>query len=174
MKSILKIIAVTIGVLALLAGGGYYFITQNSSKGAEITEIAEEIEESNAKVVAAKKDKTDDKKVESADPKMSEGKLQIYMHQMTHQKIVASEKKGAVEMTPENIEGLLTIVNTYGGHYKHTDFYLRELNKWKEGNFSNAVYVHNTIWDWHNGTVGRATGFMTPEQEQEFVERKFR
>ncbi|AIY06260.1 hypothetical protein Plano_2295 [Planococcus sp. PAMC 21323] len=167
MKSIMKIIGITIGVLALLAVGGYYMFTQNSSKGEEITKVAEVLKKKAEQTVSAEK-------VESEDLEMTEVDVQIHMHRMTHQKITASEKKGAVEMTPENIDGLLTIVNTYAGHYKHTDFYLKALNKWKEGDFSNAVYVHNTIWDWHGGTVGRATGFMTPEQEQEFVERKFR
>lgn len=163
----MKIMGITIGVLALLAAGGYYFIIQNSSKGAEITEVAEVLKNKAEETVSAEE-------VESEDLEMTEGELQIYMHQMTHQKIVASEKKGQVEMTPEHIEGLLTIVNTYADHYKHSDFYLEALNKWKEGDFSNAVYIHNTIWDWHGGTVGRATGFMSPEQEQEFVEKKFR
>lgn len=167
MKSIMKIIGITIGVLALLVAGGYYMFTQNSSKGEEITKVAEVLEKKAEQTVSAEK-------VESEDLEMTEVDVQTYMHRMTHQKIVASEKKGQVEMTPENIDGLLTIVNTYASHYKHSDFYLEALNKWKEGDFSNAVYVHNTIWDWHDGTIGRATGFMTPEQEQEFVERKFR
>ncbi|MCH4827393.1 MAG: DUF6241 domain-containing protein [Planococcus sp. (in: firmicutes)] len=171
MKSLLKTSAITIGVLALLVAGGYYFIIQNSSKGGDITKVAEEIEKSDDKAVAAEKD---DEKVDRDDLKMSEVELQIYMHKMTHQKITASEKKGAVEMTAEHIDGLLTIVNAYADQYEHSDFYLATLEKWKEGNFSNAVNVHNTIWDWHNGTVGRATGFMTPEQEQDFVERMFR
>lgn len=163
----MKIIGITIGVLALLVAGGYYMFTQNSSKGEEITKVAEVLEKKAEQTVSAEK-------VESEDLEMTEVDVQTYMHRMTHQKIVASEKKGQVEMTPENIDGLLTIVNTYASHYKHSDFYLEALNKWKEGDFSNAVYVHNTIWDWHDGTIGRATGFMTPEQEQEFVERKFR
>lgn len=171
MKSVLKTSAITIGVLALLVAGGYYFLAQGSAKGGDITKVAEEIEKSDDKAVAAEKD---DEKVDSDDLKMREGELQVYMHQMTHQKITASEKKGAVEMTPEHIDGLLTIVNAYADQYEHSDFYLATLTKWKEGNFSNAIDVHNTIWDWHKGTVGRATGFMTPEQEQDFVERKFR
>ncbi|ANU22530.1 DUF6241 domain-containing protein [Planococcus donghaensis] len=171
MKSVLKTSAITIGVLALLVVGGYYFFTQGSSTGGNITKVAEEIEENDNKAVAAEKE---DEQADSNDLKMSEGELQVYMHQMTHQKIAASKKKGAVEMTPEHIEGLLTIVNAYAGDYKHSDFYLATLEKWKEGDFSNTVNVHNTIWDWHGGTVGRATGFMTPEQEQGFVERKFR
>lgn len=110
MKSLLKTSAITIGVLALLVAGGYYFIMQNSSKGGDITKVAEEIEKSDDKAAAAEKD---DEKVDSDDLKMSEVELQIYMHKMTHQKITASEKKGAVEMTAEHIDGLLTIVNAY-------------------------------------------------------------
>lgn len=169
MKNMIKTTGVTLGVLALLAAAGYYFIVQNSSSGGEITKVADTIEKRVGKVDAAEKVGT-----EEEDADMKEIRLQINLHQMTHQKIIASKKKGAVEMTTENIDDLLTIVKANKHHYDHGDFYETALTAWQQGDFSNAVNVHNTIWDWHNGTVGRATGLMSAEQEQAFVDKHFR
>ena len=77
-------------------------------------------------------------------------------------------------MSEENIGNMLKIVKENYDHYKHSDFYEKTLLSWQEGDFSNAVSVHNTIWNWHNGTVGRATGLMSAEQEAEYVEKNFR
>ena len=93
---------------------------------------------------------------------------------MTHQKIEASKKDGAIEMTPERIDEMLKILRANEGSYDQYEFYEEALTAWEQGKFSNAVNVHNTIWDWHNGTVGRATGMMSKEREAEFVENNFR
>ncbi|MBT2571302.1 DUF6241 domain-containing protein [Planococcus sp. ISL-110] len=170
MKNMIKTTGVTLGVLALLAAAGYYFIVQNSSSGGEITKVADTIDKREGKEAKAEKVGTEED--DAAD--MQEIRIQINLHQMTHQKIIASKKKGAVEMTTENIEDLLTIVKANKDHYDHGDFYETALTAWKQGDFSNAVHVHNTIWDWHNGTVGRATGLMSAKQEQAFVEKHFR
>src|SRR5690606_39022000 len=169
MKMMVKTISITIGVLALLAGAGYYFFTQNSTSGGEITKVADKIEEREEKEGTPERSGT-----EEEDADMTEVDLQILLHQMTHQKISAGKKKGAVEMTQENIDGLLLIVQANKHLYKHGPFYEDTLTEWQQGDFSNAVTVHNTIWDWHKGTVGRATGLMSAEEEQEFVERHFR
>lgn len=169
MKLIVKTIGITFGLLALLAAAGYYFVTQHSSTDGEITEVAEEIEGREEQKVVAEESETD-----NVDVDMEEGQLQIYLHQMTHQKVAATKKIGAVEMTPENIENLLTIVSANKEYYEHGEFYETALTAWKQGDFSNAVDVHNTIWDWQNGTVGRATGLMSAEQERVFVQENFR
>ncbi|MBF6633760.1 MAG: hypothetical protein ITG06_06740, partial [Planococcus sp. (in: Bacteria)] len=102
MKMMVKTISITIGVLALLAGAGYYFFTQNSTSGGEITKVADKIEEREEKEGTPEKSGT-----EEEDADMTEVDLQILLHQMTHQKISAGKKKDAVEMTQENIDGLL-------------------------------------------------------------------
>ncbi|ANU27590.1 DUF6241 domain-containing protein [Planococcus versutus] len=175
MKSLIKTIVVTIGVLALLVAGGYYFITQNAAGESAITKVAKEIaKHDDSETSAEQQTVAQDGEWNDKDADMKEVTLQIYMHQMTHQKIIATKKRGVIEMSPVNIESLLLIVQENADHYEHADFYESTLAKWQEGNFSNAVTVHNTIWDWHNGTIGRATGLMSAEQEQEFVEQHFR
>lgn len=165
MKAVAKITAVTLAVLALLGGAGYYVLQSLSAPESEtIAEAAEKAEKSlegNGPLL-------------ESEVGMDEIELQIFLHRMTHQKIVATEKRGAIEMTPENIGNMLTVVQANYGQYEHSEFYEKALTAWQEGDFSNAVEVHNTIWEWHNGIVGRATGLMTAEQEEQFVQDHFR
>lgn len=170
MKTMVKTIAISLGVLALLAAAGYYFVLQHSSRGEEITEVAEKIKE-REEVQDTTANETASSETEAD---MSEQKLQIHLHHMTHQKVTAPKKIGAVEMTPANIDSLLTIVQANTDYYEHSDFYLAALTAWQQGDFSNAVNVHNTIWEWQEGTVGRATGLMSAEQESVFVEEQFK
>uniref|UniRef100_UPI003568D960 DUF6241 domain-containing protein n=1 Tax=Planomicrobium okeanokoites TaxID=244 RepID=UPI003568D960 len=155
-------------------GAGYWFMQDFlEDDGGEISKVAEEIEQ--REVSAETTETTEETKtVDKTDADMDEERVQIYLHQMTHQKITADKKRGAVEMSEENIGNMLKIVKENYDHYKQSDFYEKTLLSWQEGDFSNAVSVHNTIWNWHNGTVGRATGLMSAEQEAEYVEKNFR
>lgn len=177
MKSVLKTILFSVIGLAVLGGTGYWFLQGNfgagGNDGEDISAVAEQIalrKASNGDGASAESNEAADG--ERAD--MLESKVQVYLHQMTHQKIIATEKRGAVEMTPENIKNMLKIVRENYDYYENGAFYEDTLAAWEQGDFSNAVSVHNTIWTWHNGTVGRATGLMSAEQEQEFVEDHFR
>lgn len=161
MKIIVRVLLISLLVIALLGGVGYKFIQELSANDEErITEVAEVIEKQQVTT-------------EVEEPSMQEVQVQIYLHQMTHQKIVAEEKRGAIQMSPENIGNMLTIVRDNANLYEHAAFYEKTLVAWEEGDFSNAVSVHNTIWAWHNGTVGKATGLMTPEAEAAYVKRHF-
>ena len=168
MKIIVRVLLVSLLVLAVLGGVGFKFI-QELSTGDEdrISEVAEGIvqqEETTEDVEAS----------EQEEGEMKEGEVQTYLHRMTHQKIVAEEKRGAIEMSPQNIQNMLTIVRENAGNYEHSDFYEESLTAWEQGDFSNAVTVHNTIWNWHDGTVGKATGLMTPQQEADYVNENFK
>ncbi|TWT07084.1 hypothetical protein FQV26_04535 [Planococcus sp. CPCC 101016] len=174
MKSLFKTIAISFSVIALLAAGGYYFVMQHSSPNDEITSVAEEIESREVQDASDEESVTQASQATTGEADLEEWKLQVHLHQMTHQKVEAAKKIGAVEMTADNIENLLTIVEANENHYEHSDFYKSTLTAWQQGDFSNAVHVHNTIWEWHDGNVGRATGLMSAEQEQRFVEDTFR
>ncbi|WP_282020602.1 DUF6241 domain-containing protein [Planomicrobium okeanokoites] len=174
MKKVLQTILFSLIGLLLLGGAGYWFMQDFlEDDGGEISKVAEEIEQ---REVSAETTETaeETKTVDKTDADMDEERVQIYLHQMTHQKITADKKRGAVEMSEENIGNMLKIVKENYDHYKQSDFYEKTLLSWQEGDFSNAVSVHNTIWNWHNGTVGRATGLMSAEQEAEYVEKNFR
>lgn len=174
MKSLSKKIVISIIGLVLLGGAGYWFMQSNFlNDETDITKVAEKIEQRKETKTNedVKKEKEVAKKVEVD---MKEEQVQIYLHQMTHQKIVARKKYGAVEMTQQNISNLLRIVEENFDSYEQSKYYERTLMSWKQGDYSNAVSVHNTIWNWHNGTVGRATGLMSQEQEEAYVEKHFR
>lgn len=105
---------------------------------------------------------------------LSEDSFQSRLHQMTHQKVSADVKWGSIEITPESVAIMVALLERDGGKYKEEEYYWEVLNDWKVGNFSNAVHVHNTIWNWHNGTVGEAKRLFTPEEEEKFVLNNFR
>ncbi|KQU17891.1 hypothetical protein ASG65_25965 [Bacillus sp. Leaf13] len=93
------------------------------------------------------------------------------MHHMTHQKVIAEEKWGAVEMNSENINAVYEIVND-------SDFMLKGdllniVTGWKEGNFDNVAQDHNYFWEYQRGTVGRATGTLNSNEEAKFIENNF-
>lgn len=104
--------------------------------------------------------------------KWSEDKVISTMHQMTHQKIKASQKWGAVEMTEFRIRELITIVEE--SNFKQKSYLLTILNRWLEGDFSMVDRDHNGLWDLQGGTVGKATGILTPEEEQTYINGAFR
>ncbi|WP_208601389.1 DUF6241 domain-containing protein [Halobacillus dabanensis] len=106
----------------------------------------------------------------------TEETFQQQIHNMTHQKVIAAEKWGKQQITPEQIDRLLGILKTIEEterHYEHFDFYKKTLEAWDGGNFSNSVMVHNTIWEWQNGSVGKATGLLSEEEERQYIENNF-
>lgn len=102
---------------------------------------------------------------------MDEGEVLAAMNQMTHQKIKASEKWGAVEMTSGNIQELMILVSDRDFTYKMEILSL--LEKWSEGNFKGIDSDHNQILDMQGGTIGAATGVMSKAEEKEFIENAF-
>lgn len=159
MKQILATAFFSISFILLVGVGGYLLIEQGAPKDRQ-AETSEAIEQPEQVIVPGFSNE------------MNEAQLQFYLHEMTHSKVYAEDKWGkSRQMSPENIESLLTIVEA--NKYMEKSFYRNTLEEWREGNFSNAVDVHNTIWNWHNGTIGEATRLMTDEEEQAFIERNF-
>ncbi|MBX0314667.1 DUF6241 domain-containing protein [Planococcus glaciei] len=158
MKQILATTIISFGVIALLAVGGYWFIQREAAKG-EVQAPEVQPTEQTLEIVDTPF---------SVD--MDEKKLQDHLHEMSHSKVYAADKWGQVRLiTPTNISELQAIVET--GDFEKESFYLSTLEAWQKGDFSNAVEVHNTIWSWHGGTVGKATRLMTPEEEKTYLQR---
>lgn len=103
---------------------------------------------------------------------MSEDDLQQKIHDMSHQKVKAAQKWGSLEITPERIDHLISVVES--GNYEHSHVYLDILYGWKEGDFSEADKDHNTIWRLQGGTIGKATGVLSVAEEQKYIEKHFR
>lgn len=172
MKTVFKTMFIILVAVGVLGGAGNY--AYNSFTAPDEEEISQAAEQASEQLAQGQDTQAPKSGATSAAIGMEEGRFQTMLHQMTHQKIKASKKVGAIEMTPERIDEMLKIAHANENIYEHYEFYEKTLTAWEQGDFSNSVDVHNTIWDWHNGTVGRAIGLMTPEQEAEFVERHFR
>ncbi|WP_110928859.1 DUF6241 domain-containing protein [Bacillus massiliglaciei] len=102
---------------------------------------------------------------------MSELELVEIMHDMTHQKVKAREKWGAVPMIPETIAAVQDVI-------KHTEFehkqeLLEIVKQWKAGDFSQAVQQHNYFWEIQGGNVGDAYGLMSEEEEKKYIIKNF-
>lgn len=104
-----------------------------------------------------------DKKKESND---SNNKNTVYdeygvvnfIHKMSNQIINPADGKkfGVIKITPKNIEIALNSINNIKN--KEAKEYLeKELTKWKNGNFNNAVEVHNYVWHMLDGQIGIAS-----------------
>jgi hypothetical protein len=92
------------------------------------------------------------------------------MNEMCHQKVVANDKWGAVEMNKENIHKLQKAAKSEIGNEEVIEI----LNKWDQGDFSDIVSDHNEILGIQGGTIGEATGVMTEQEEKDFIENNFR
>lgn len=100
---------------------------------------------------------------------LTDAMYQEYIHGMSHQKVEANKKWGFYEIHPDRIEWLLDGLDQV--NVEHEDAYRSILEKWKDGNFADADVDHNVIWDLQGGTVGKATGILSQEEEQDYVEK---
>ncbi|WP_053071828.1 DUF6241 domain-containing protein [Ornithinibacillus contaminans] len=92
---------------------------------------------------------------------------QEYIHGMSHQKVEAEEKWGFYGIHPERINWLLESLEVV--ELEHEDVYREILEKWQQGDFSTADDDHNAIWTLQGGTVGKATGVLSAEEEQSYI-----
>ncbi|WP_213422581.1 DUF6241 domain-containing protein [Bhargavaea massiliensis] len=165
---------ILIGALALLAVAGliiyqYRFAYSEPEEVLTQDEFVETFEETEA---LEDVDGLDRVGVNGNSP---EGKILDVMHQMTHQKVVANQKWGAVPMTTRNIEQMESIVST-SEHIQSPEVkkqLLQIIAKWERGDFSEADMDHNYIWDLQNGTLGKARGLLSKEEELQFIEEWF-
>lgn len=104
---------------------------------------------------------------------MSEMKVQSAIHKMSHQKVLAKKKWGALPLTPERVKRLIQVVEENRNEYANADVYLEILYEWEKGYFVNVIIAHNEIWDLQGGTVGRAYDIASPEEEIEYIEKNF-
>lgn len=103
--------------------------------------------------------------------KMTEEQVQDAIHQMSHQKVRAEKKWGFIPLTRERVDRLIEVINA--NQYEHEDVYLDILKEWKESNFSNIDGNHNAVWVLQDGSVGKATGILTLEEEMKYIEQHY-
>lgn len=103
----------------------------------------------------------------------SEFAVQNAIHGMSHQKVKAADKWGFLPMTQDRIERLIVVVEENSSEYEESKLYLDILNRWLNHDFSRADKDHNAIWRLQQGTIGKATGLLTIEEEKAFIKKHF-
>ncbi|MFC0230309.1 DUF6241 domain-containing protein [Bhargavaea ullalensis] len=143
-------------LIAAFVGGYFYFLSSDGNGPEEASDLP---------VPAGDKDPP----LYSRPP--SEDRLMQDIHQMTHQKVAAKQKWGALQITQNRIDEMIGTVSS--GDYEHGDLYLDILGKWKDGDFTNSVKAHNAIWKLQRGTVGKAKRLSTTDEELKYIRDQF-
>lgn len=133
------------------------------------TEDGEEIEETVIEI-----DEIRDVPIEEELPNdMSENALRQAIHDMSHQKVRADKKWGFLPLTQERVERLIEIIEKNEGDYENANVYLNILKRWEKNDFTKVDKDHNIIWNMQSGTIGRAYGIMSAEEERAFIKKHF-
>lgn len=175
-------VSIVIGIiLAVLIGLNY--------GGFELVDIGAEPEKKQEKVEAKAVQDNDNKEKKKVDKQQTAkiGGIQYdigiddsssqdavieVMHKMTHQKVKAKEKWGAIPMIPDTINQVYNIVEN--SEFEQKDELLAILRKWKKGTFSEIDDDHNFFWTYQGGTVGEAYGIMSKSEEETFILNNFK
>ncbi len=104
---------------------------------------------------------------------MLDSQIADKIHAMSHQKIEADEKWGFLPLTTERVTRLIDVIETNKNEYSNSGLYLRILTRWSENDFSEIDRDHNEIWSLKGGTIGRATGILSYEEELEYIEKYY-
>jgi hypothetical protein len=106
------------------------------------------------------------------DQSSTEKEVMDTMHFMTHQKVMAEKKAGAVEMCKENVEKIFSILQSSDFERKET--LLEIAAEWRNENFTYIIEDHNYFWENDGGQVGKAYRVLKPADEEKFIENNFR
>jgi Family of unknown function (DUF6241) len=175
-KKIVIITGISLGILIVGSFGTFKIIENSSDYEAKRTAIENgTMDEYNA----AKDSKEQTRKIVSGfkegsgiEPGSEEYAVISAMHKMTHQKIKSDKKWGAIPMNDKNIKEIKDAIEN--NDYAKGPSLMRIITKWEEGDFNSIAQDHNSLWEMQGGTVGRAYGTMTPEEEAKFIENNFK
>ncbi|MED1203009.1 DUF6241 domain-containing protein [Heyndrickxia acidicola] len=167
MYGILSVLA-----LAIIFATVYYGFIHNTNvdKAASFSNVKEK-----SKGLNKEKKPADLNGVEKAlgiNDQSSEQAVVEVMHEMTHQKVKADEKWGAVEMDQDNIDAVLSVLKS--SDFTDKDQMLKIAENWKKGDFSNIVEDHNYFWKLQGGNVGKAYGKLSNKEEEAYIQKNFK
>lgn len=165
-----KVLLITAGSI-VLAGAVAFYTYQSMSKESDSVAVQETVTEENGEEVIEIIEENAEPVEKEFPDDMSEMEIQTNIHAMSHQKVVAEDKWGFLPMTQERIARLLEVVNA--SNFEHKALYKDILMRWAEGDFSQAHHEHNSIWELQGGTIGKATGILSAEEEKAFIEEHF-
>lgn len=163
-------ILIAIGSVALV--GAVAFYTYNSlSKNTKSVSVQETVSEENGEEVIEIKEANAEPVEDEFPSDMTEYAVQNAIHGMSHQKVRADDKWGFIPLTAERVARLKAVVEA--NEYEEKGLYLDILNRWANNDFSKVDHEHNAIWELQNGTIGRATGILSADEEKAFIEEHF-
>jgi hypothetical protein len=174
-KKILIITAIFFAILLVGFYGAYKFINSEAVSGSKQEHVDVEAADNSTSPKKEESEQTD--KIGGVqydigiDNTSTEYKVIEVMHKMTHQKVKADEKWGAIPMVPDTINRVYEIVNN--SDYDRKDQLLAILEKWKAGNFAAVDDDHNYFWQYQGGTVGQAHGILSKAEEETFILNNF-
>ncbi|WJH37105.1 DUF6241 domain-containing protein [Paenibacillus sp. CC-CFT747] len=114
------------------------------------------------------------KKMNDSGEWMNRVALIANLHAMTHQKIKADDIRHSIKMTQEMIDLMVVnIKNTKDLDDPVRSDVLSIAENWKAGDFTQADKDHNYFWTLQGGTIGKATGIASPEEEKAFIAENF-
>ena len=97
-------------------------------------------------------------------PTNSNGAIKL-IHSLANTIIEAEYKWQCTEVTPDTIKLALESVELIKDNYDR--MHLRNgLSKWVKGDFSNAVEIHNYVWEMLDGSIGKAENLDNEEIEK--------
>lgn len=175
-----KIIGWTAGIiLVLLVSGLFLFLwwttddykneAEDEEEETPDTKEASSEEKEQAEKGSSQKKNPFDEYIKQKD--LANDDLNHYIHSMSHQKVEAEEKWVFYEITDERIEWLLDgIDKTENDLGAQKEIYRGILERWSEDDFSQVDEDHNVIWDLEGGEVGEATGILSEEEEEAYIE----
>lgn len=99
------------------------------------------------------------KLLENVGDNPDKGEILKFIHQLMHPLIITDDNKewGTQLVTKENIDNALMLLENISSNLYFYDELNGYLLKMSEGNFEDAVRIHNLIWNYQGGEIGRAT-----------------
>lgn len=87
-----------------------------------------------------------------------------FIHRMSNKiiKPIDGRKNGSIDINPKTIDIALNSLKNIGDE-EARNYLHYELSKWKNGDFENAVLVHNYVWHMLDGNIGKALSLDTYE-----------
>ncbi|MFZ7943918.1 DUF6241 domain-containing protein [Neobacillus sp. 19] len=164
----------SIMILAVILLGTYYYFLTGSLPFQKETVTVNVEKTKDGETVVMLEDTNMAKVEKDFAPDMPEEEVMAAIHQMSHQKVKAAKKWGALPLTPNRVKRLIEVVSDNRAKYVHASVYLDILTRWSKGDFSQVDHDHNAVWKLQGGTVGAAKGIASVKEEQQFIDEHFK
>ncbi|MEH7118522.1 DUF6241 domain-containing protein [Neobacillus vireti] len=162
-------------IFAVIVLGIFYYYQTTGSFPLQKDTVTVSVQKSDDGQSVIKMDDPNRQEIEKEFPmNMTEDEVMDAIHKMSHQKVESRKKWGAIPLTPGRVKQLLMVVLKNEKNYVNSSVYIDILERWSEGDFSTVDKDHNKIWNLQGGTVGKAVGILSAEEEKAYIEEHFR